>query len=47
MEEGKSLGVDATPTLFVNGQEFAGIMTPEAFRDMVDRALQESSPVRK
>lgn len=47
LNEGKALGVDATPTLFVNGQEYAGIMTPEAFRDMVDRALQESAGGKK
>ncbi|HYX52288.1 MAG TPA: thioredoxin domain-containing protein [Candidatus Limnocylindrales bacterium] len=47
MQEGKTLGVDATPTLFVNGQEFAGIMTPESFREMVDRALQESAAAKK
>jgi protein-disulfide isomerase len=47
LNEGRSLGVDATPTLFVNGQEYAGIMTPEAFREMVDRALQESAAAKK
>jgi protein-disulfide isomerase len=40
--EGKSLGVSATPTMFVNGQEVEGMLTAENLRLMLDHALAES-----
>jgi protein-disulfide isomerase len=40
--EGKSLGVSATPTLFVNGEEFEGVLTPEQIDAALDRALREA-----
>jgi protein-disulfide isomerase len=42
LAEGKSLGIGATPTVFVNGQEAEGVLTPEQLRAMVDRALSEA-----
>ena len=43
MAEGKSLGVSATPTMFINGQEVEGGLTDEQLRLMLDRALNEAS----
>ncbi len=40
--EGKSLGVSATPTMFVNGQEVEGMLTAENLRLMLDHALSEA-----
>jgi len=42
MAEGKTLGVSATPTMFVNGQEIEGILTIENLRLVLDRALSEA-----
>ena len=44
LEEGKSLGVSATPTMFINGQELEGVQTAETVRMVLDRALSESHP---
>lgn len=40
--EGKSLGVSATPTMFVNGQEVEGMLTVENLRTLLDHALSET-----
>jgi protein-disulfide isomerase len=42
--EGQLLGVQSTPTFFVNGKILAGAAAPEAFFKMVDEALAASSP---
>jgi|GEM_PF-656833 protein-disulfide isomerase len=42
MMEGKSLGVSATPTLFVNGQELEGVLSTENLRLVIERALNEA-----
>jgi protein-disulfide isomerase len=42
MAEGKELGVSATPTMFVNGQEAEGVVSVEQLRAMLDRALSEA-----
>lgn len=42
LEEGKSLGVSATPTMFINGQELEGVQTVETVRMVLDRALSEA-----
>lgn len=42
LAEGKSLGVSATPTMFVNGQEVEGGLTSEQLRQMLDRALSDA-----
>jgi protein-disulfide isomerase len=43
MAEARTLGVSATPTMFVNGQEIEGVMTPENLRLVLDRALSDAS----
>ena len=40
--EGTKLGVDSTPTLFVNGQKLMGVMTEEQMRLVLDRALADA-----
>lgn len=42
LQEGKALGVSATPTMFVNGQEVEGGLTDEQLRVMLDRALADA-----
>jgi len=42
LAEGKSLGVSATPTMFVNGQEVEGVLTAENLRLLLDHALSEA-----
>jgi protein-disulfide isomerase len=39
MAEGDKLGVDSTPTLFVNGERISGALSPDQLRSIVDRAL--------
>jgi len=46
MAEGRSLGVSATPTLFVNGQEIEGILSTEKIRMVLDHALAEAPTSR-
>lgn len=41
--EGKSLGVSATPTMFINGQEVEGMLTVENLRLLLDHALSEAA----
>jgi protein-disulfide isomerase len=42
MAEGGTLGVEATPTLFINGQKFDGIMPEQDLRAVLDRDLAGS-----
>jgi protein-disulfide isomerase len=42
MAEGDKLGVDSTPTLFVNGERFTGVIPEQDFRAALDRALQDA-----
>jgi protein-disulfide isomerase len=42
LAEGKSLGVGATPTVFINGEEFEGVLTVEQIDAAVERALSEA-----
>jgi protein-disulfide isomerase len=42
MKEGESVGVNATPTLFVNGQEMDGALPVSDLRLVLDRALQQA-----
>jgi protein-disulfide isomerase len=37
--EGDRLGVDSTPTLFINGERVSGAVPEEAMRSIIDRAL--------
>jgi protein-disulfide isomerase len=41
MREAESVGVNATPTWFVNGQEIDGALPLDKVRDTLDRALQQ------
>lgn len=40
MHEGDQLGVDATPTMFINGQKLDGAVPPRELRATIDRALE-------
>jgi protein-disulfide isomerase len=42
VKEGESLGVDGTPTMFVNGQMVDGARPVAEFRALFDRALQQA-----
>jgi protein-disulfide isomerase len=42
VKEGESLGVDGTPTMFVNGRSVNGARTAEEFRTVFDSALQQA-----
>jgi protein-disulfide isomerase len=42
VREGESVGVDATPTLFVNGEEMDGAIPIADLRAALDRALQQA-----
>jgi len=42
VKEGESLGVEATPTLFINGEKVDGAVPPEQLRAVLDRALQQA-----
>ncbi|MBZ5523029.1 MAG: DsbA family protein [Acidobacteriia bacterium] len=39
MEEADKLGVDSTPTMFINGERASGALPEEALRAIIDRAL--------
>jgi protein-disulfide isomerase len=43
MAEGDKLGVDSTPTLFINGERFTGAVPEEELRSALDRALADSA----
>jgi protein-disulfide isomerase len=50
MKEGEALGVDATPTMFVNGQKLDGAVPAEDVRLALDQALTDAGvtpPVHK
>ena len=38
-ERGQELGVESTPTFFINGSKFSGNMTPEAMGEAIEAAL--------
>jgi protein-disulfide isomerase len=42
MHEGEQLGVEATPTLFVNGEKVDGAVPASELRAMIDRALRDA-----
>jgi protein-disulfide isomerase len=39
MAEADKLGVDSTPTMFINGEKISGAVPPDAMRAILDRAL--------
>jgi protein-disulfide isomerase len=42
MKQGDSLGVNGTPTLFINGERISGVMPESELRIAIDRALKEA-----
>jgi len=42
MAEGDKLGVEATPTMFINGERVAGAMPEPELRAVIDRALKDA-----
>ena len=42
MAEADTLGVDSTPTLFINGERLTGVMSEKELRSILDRALADS-----
>jgi protein-disulfide isomerase len=42
MHEGDAVGVDATPTIFVNGQKLDGAVPPDEVRLALDQALKDA-----
>jgi protein-disulfide isomerase len=45
LAEGDKLGVDATPTIFVNGEVVSGILSAADLRAIIDKALREAGQV--
>ncbi|HZQ18760.1 MAG TPA: thioredoxin domain-containing protein [Terriglobales bacterium] len=41
MKEGESLGIDGTPTIYVNGEMLDGARSADEFRAVFDKALQQ------
>ena len=42
MAEGEKLGVDSTPSLFINGERFTGVIPEQELRAVLDRALVDA-----
>ena len=42
MKQGNSMGVNGTPTLFINGERISGVMPESELRTAIDRALREA-----
>ncbi len=42
-EEGNSIGVSATPTMFINGEKIDGLVPPDALHAVIDRALHDAN----
>lgn len=42
VQEGDALGIDSTPTLYVNGEEVVGAVPTREFRRILDRALLDA-----
>jgi protein-disulfide isomerase len=40
--EGDKLGIDSTPTMFINGEKFTGAVPEEELRAVLDRALADN-----
>lgn len=43
MAEGRQVGVDGTPTFFINGRRLVGAQPVEAFRAVIDRELEAAA----
>ncbi|MBV9773664.1 MAG: DsbA family protein [Gemmatimonadetes bacterium] len=46
VELGARIGINATPTLIVNGMMLRGELTEDRIAEQIDQALEKSSPVR-
>ena len=44
MADADKLGVDSTPTLFINGERVSGAVPEEDMRAILDRALGTAGP---
>jgi len=42
VEQGRQMGVSATPMFFINGARLAGAHPYEAFKEVIDQALREA-----
>ena len=42
MKQGDSLGVNGTPTLFINGERISGVLPEAELSVAIDRALREA-----
>lgn len=42
MAEGDKLGVDSTPTMFINGERVSGLVPEDQFRSILNRALADA-----
>jgi protein-disulfide isomerase len=38
--EATALGVNSTPTFFINGRRLSGAQTPDAFKQLIDQELK-------
>lgn len=47
VEEGESLGVQGTPTFFINGRPVHGLPSSERFLEIVEEELAVASAVKK
>jgi protein-disulfide isomerase len=43
MKEAESVGVEATPTMFINGEKIDGAVPPSELRAALDRALRDAN----
>ena len=43
---GKTLGVSATPTIFINGVKIAGVLAPQYFDQAIAYELQHATPAK-
>jgi len=41
-DEGELLGIDATPTMFINGQKISGALPPDDIKAVINRALLDA-----
>ena len=42
MDDGENLGVSSTPTFFINGKKYVGVLDPEKFRGIIDGELRST-----
>jgi protein-disulfide isomerase len=41
MQDGQNVGVNSTPSFFINGQPLSGAASFERFQELVDEALEQ------